>query len=179
MRLVTNTNFGKGLELQIRNSIKPITDAAVGALDDAAKEAVKKGRANIRSAGRFSGPWVQGLRSRTYKNNGLDAAALIYHRFGIAGIFEEGGTIRGKPLMWLPIGGRKLLARSGKNLASVNVPGRRPILVGDVQGKRIPLFVGIDVVRIRKRFNIAGIVRAAASRIGEFYLRRIRARGNG
>lgn len=174
MRFVTSTNFGRALELEIRESIKPITDAAVGALDDAAKEAVQKGRANIRAAGRFSGPWVQGLRSRVYKNRGLDAAALIYHRIAVAGIFEQGGVISGKPLMWLPIGGRRLLARSGKKLASVNIPGRRPLLVGTVQGKRIPLFVGIERTTIRKRFHIADIVRAAASRLAEFYSKRLK-----
>ncbi|WP_353842903.1 DUF6441 family protein, partial [Mesorhizobium sp.] len=31
------------------------------------------------------------------------AAALIFHNIRYAGIFEEGGTISGKPRLWLPL----------------------------------------------------------------------------
>ena len=92
MRIVfkSRSAFGRALETEINSATKPITEAAVGALGDAAKEAVKLGRANIRGAGKFRGGWVTGLRSRVYKNRGLDAAALIYHKIPMAGIFEEG-----------------------------------------------------------------------------------------
>lgn len=175
LRFRTRSDFGRALEAEINKSIKPVTDAAIGALGDAAKLAVRDGRANIRAAGRFHGPWISGLRHRVYKNHGLDAAALIYHRMGgAAGIFEEGGFIFGKQLLWIPLGGRRALMRAARNVASINIPGRRPLLVGDIQGERKPIAFGIKAVRIRKRFNIAGIVRFAANKLGEFFHKRMR-----
>ena len=174
LRFRTRSDFGRAFEAEIQKASKPVTDAALAALNDAAKFAVERGRQNIRSAGRFRGNWVTGLRSRVYKNKGLDAAALIYHSIGVAGIFEEGGEIEGTPLMWVPLGGRKALMRAAKNVSSINLPGRRPLLVGDVQGKRIPIAFGLDVARIRKRFHIAAIVKAAADRLGEFFHNRFR-----
>lgn len=174
IRFRTRTDFGRALEAEINKATKPITDAAVAALGDAAKLAVRDGRANIRSAGRFHGGWITGLRSRVYKNRGLDAAALIYHRMARAGIFEEGGIIRGKPLLWIPLGGRRAVMRAARNVSSINLPGRRPLLVGDIQGERKPIAFGLDVARIRKRFSIAAIVKRAANKLGEFYHQRIK-----
>lgn len=169
------SDFGRALEATFKEASKPVTDAAVGALRDVAKVAVAEGRANILSAGKFTSRWAKALTYRVYANKGLDAAALIYHKFAIAGVFEEGATITGKPLLWIPIGNVRGRPKNfhGK-LASVNLPGRRPMLVGEVSGKRIPLFVGIDRATIRKRFNIIAIVRNAAERLGEFYSQRFR-----
>lgn len=165
------TDFGKAFEAEIKAVNQPIVDASQAALKEAGRIAVTEGRRNIAAGGRFSGRWTQGLTSRFYKNTGLDAAVLIYHKMRIAGVFEEGATITGDPLLWLPIGGRRLLARRGRltGLASVQRPGKPPLLVGEAQGERVPLFVGVPRVRLRKRFNIAVIVRRAAGRLGEFY----------
>lgn len=175
----TRTEFGRAIETEVAKGTEAVVSAAVGALEDAAKQAVTQGRANIRAAGRFTGHWVTGLRSRVYKNRGLDAAALIYHRTAVAGVFEEGGQIKGNPLMWLPLSNvqREALAarRARRRLVSVKRPGKRPLLIGEVSGKRVPLFVGVDVVNIRKRFAIAAIVRRAADQLANFYSNRFRA----
>lgn len=167
------SDFGKAFEAEIKAANKPIVDAAHGALKEAGRIAVTEGRRNIAAGGRFTGRWTRGLTSRFYKNKGLDAAVLIYHKMGIAGVFEEGATITGDPLLWLPIGGRRLLARRGRltGLASVQRQGKPPLLVGTVQGDRIPLFVGVPRVRLRKRFNIRGIVRNVVQRLPELYLK--------
>lgn len=175
----TRTEFGRAIETEVNKSTEAITVAAVGALDDAAKQAVQQGRQNIRAAGRFTKGWVTGLRSRVYKNRGLDAAALIYHRIAVAGIFEEGGRITGNPLLWLPLSRvrRQAIAarRARQKMATVKRPGKRPLLIGTVGGNRVPLFVGVEAVTIRKRFDIAAIVRRAADQLAAFYSQRFRA----
>src|SRR6185436_14550248 len=81
---------------------REINEAKSGAVQDAAHQAVKEGRANIASAG-FTSRWQQALTSRFYANEGKDPAALIFHRIPFAGVFERGITISGRPLLWLPI----------------------------------------------------------------------------
>lgn len=177
IRFKTRSDFGRAIETSFKQVQSPITDAAIGALDEARKAAVAQGRQSIRAAqGNFKGGWVTGLTSRLYRNTGLDAAALVYHKIKIAGVFEFGATHVGRPLMWLPIGnerGKKDLR--GRNLAFVGRTGRAPLMVGDVGGERVPLLVGIPVVKIRKRFHIIEIIRSAAERLGEFYDKRFRA----
>lgn len=150
--------------------------AACGdAVKAAAQIAVQEGRANIASAG-FSGRWQSGLRSRFYRNRGTDPAALVYHRFGgIAGVFEHGSTIRGKPLLWIPVTSNKLFRRPrdfrGK-MFSVN-RGRRPLLFSAASKK--PLFFGIERVTIRKRFNLLAIFRRAAAQLPDLLQKRLQA----
>jgi len=86
------------------------------------------------------------------------------------------------------------------SLVSVNRPGKPPLLMGLVPesqvnrqiikvGKpvssrrtfakkssrlvRVPMFVGIAAVDIKKKFDIVAIVQRAAARLGEFYIRHI------
>lgn len=93
-----------------------------------------------------------------------------------------------------------LYIRQFGSLISINRPGKPPLLAGLVPeisaqrqivklGKpnrrskkfasraarlvRVPMFVGIAAVDIKKKFDIVAIVKRAASRLGEFYLRHI------
>src|SRR5262245_49497594 len=91
----------------IRDKQRPVAEAAVAALRDAAADAVQEGRSNIAGSGRFAGRWVSGLQYRTFDAEAggepsLQARAVIFHKFGIAGVFEHGATIQGKPLLWIP-----------------------------------------------------------------------------
>src|SRR4029077_17624678 len=86
---------------------RPLAEAGVAALRDVAAISVQEGRQDIAAAGSgFSGAqWQSGLQYRTSgakEKSGepsLDAQATIYHRYGIAGMFEYGATIQGRPLM--------------------------------------------------------------------------------
>lgn len=146
--------------------------AAIGAVKDAEAIAVRNGRANIASAG-FPARWQAALTSRFYRNDGFNPAALIYHKFGIASVFERGKSISGKPMLWLPIernhpGRPRKPAFYGNKLRSVN-RGRRPLLF---LGK-VPLFFGIPRVQIRRRFNLLAIFKAAADQVPEFLAKRL------
>ena len=161
------------------DEIKDKVDAArQGAVKDAADLAVKEGRANIAAAG-FSSRWQKGLTYNFYPNKGDDPAAFIFDRIPFAIVFERGMTIAGRPLLWLPIErnlpqGVHSPKQYGRELVSVNIAGKPPLMFDKFNRLRGPLFVGMRSVDIRKRFDLMRIFQAAADRVGEFYEKRIR-----
>jgi len=164
--------------------------AATGAVREAMAGALAEGRANIAGAG-FSERWQSGLRARIFPESGasIDASGTLFHAIPYAGIFEEGGTIfpEAGGLLWIPLTGAPLpagarrprdVARLVGGLASINRPGRRPLLVAKRRSQfrqnRRPLFVGVESVTIRKRFDIIAIVRKWADRLPELFSKHLR-----
>jgi hypothetical protein len=161
-----------------------ISTAAWLALKDVGDEIKSKGERAIAGAG-FGKKWQGGYQVRTYpdKKPSIDAAIFAYHKIPYAGIFETGGTIKGKPFMWLPtkyapvgLGNRlrKMTpARFIKYVGPLRSARRRgnkaPLLIGKLGGKSVPLFVGISLTRQRKRFNLGAVVTSAAGRFPLYY----------
>jgi Family of unknown function (DUF6441) len=162
----------------IRDKQRPVATAAVAALREVAADAVQEGRSNIAGAGSFGPKWQQGLKFRTVDavedgEPSLQAKAIIFHSFGIAGIFEHGGTIEGKPLLWIPTTpGGPPASRSGKKLVSATVRGQ-PMLfdAGDRDRDRKPLYIGVPSVRIPKKWRITEIVKQHAKQLGQLFLK--------
>lgn len=163
--------------------------ASKATIEEAADRMLKRGRADIAAAG-MSKEIVEGLQVSVYPKGSkvsIDSAVYVSHRLPFASVFEEGATIRGRPLLWVPlpgvpttIGGRPTTARryAAQNGKMFLIHGRngRPILA-QREGKRlVPLFVGLDSVTIRKRFHIAQIAAGIGaelpaifeSKVGEF-----------
>lgn len=135
--------------------------AAYSSVVEAGKLAVVQGDAHVAAKG-----FPRGFRSRVEpKQPSMAASATVTHRVGRLGVFEHGGTIVGKPLLWLPIEANlprarrwtpsRFSARFGK---LVSARGSRPILVGTVRGQTVPVFHGVKSVNIRKRLDFAGVV---------------------
>jgi hypothetical protein len=167
-----------GLYQLLRDKQRPVATAAVAALREAADDAVEEGRANIAGAGRFGNKWQAGLKRRIVgaREGGepsLQAKAIIFHSFGgLAGVFEHGATVQGKPLLWIPTTpGGPPASRSGKKLVSATVRGH-PMLfdANDKDRNRKPLYIGVPSVRIPKKWRITEIVEEHAARIGELFL---------
>jgi len=163
----------------IRDKQRPVATAAVAALRETAANAVQDGRSNIAGAGKFGPKWQQGLQYRTLDavdeggGPSLQAKAVIFHKFGFAGVFEHGATIEGKPLLWIPTTpGGPTASRSGKKLTSATVRGR-PMLfdANDKDRNRKPLYIGVPSVRIPKSWRITEIVRQHAAKIAMLFLK--------
>ena len=162
----------------IRDKQRPVATAAVAALRETAANAVQEGRSNIAGAGKFGPKWQQGLQYRTQDavedgEPSLQAKAIIFHKFGFAGVFEHGATIQGKPLLWIPTKeGGPTASRSGKKLISATVRGQ-PMLfdAGDRSRDRKPLYIGVPSVRIPKKFRITEIVKKHAKQLGMLFLK--------
>lgn len=160
----------------IREEEQPLATAAVAALRQTAANAVKEGRSNIAGSGRFKGGWVSGLKFRMQGATkggkpSLQAKAIIFHKIGLAGVFEEGATIQGKPLLWIPTQrGGPPARRSGKKLTSATVRGQ-PMLFDaeDKDRNRKPLYIGVPSVRIPKKWRITEIVKENAAKIAALF----------
>ncbi len=133
---------------------RPVAEAGSAAITEAATGAKIEGRDAIDRAG-FSKRWQNAFRAIVYPGRGkvsANAAALIYHKIPYAEIFESGGTIRGKPRLWLPIStpGKRIPAirrsperfrKSIGPLTYVERQGKPPLLVapamlGPAQAKK-------------------------------------------
>ena len=193
---------------------EPIARAATAAVGEAGERIKTAARADIAAAG-FSRKWQNALRVDRYPRGrevSVNAAAHVYHRIHYAWVHEEGATIHGAPLLWLPlahapskIGRFRMTPRRYPGpLQFVRRAGRPPLLVaklgmsrgrakkgvgkitmaaarkGAAGGGRnrvlrsVPMFVGISTVRLLKRFNITGVVRREARRLGELYLKHLK-----
>jgi hypothetical protein len=160
-----------------------IAHAATGAIKEAADLAKSAARANIAGAG-FSGRWQNALRANTYPKTGesVDAAAFIYHKIDYAGIFEHGGAISGKPLLWLPIGknlpggNRQSPAKYAAAHGGLKVvkQGGKVFLVGKVGRKTVPLFVGVSTVTMPKKFDVITTVKKVAAKLPELYSKNLK-----
>jgi Family of unknown function (DUF6441) len=165
----------------IRDKQRPVATAAVAALRETAANAVQEGRSDIASAGRFRGGWQTGLQYRTVGavdagEPSLQAKAIIFHKIGLAGAFEFGMTIQGRPLLWIPTTpGAPPAGKFRRKLVSVNVAGKPPMLFDAFDrnrgGERRPLYIGVPQARIPKKFHIIEIVKNNAARIAELFIK--------
>jgi hypothetical protein len=164
--------------LKIREDEGAVANAAVAALREIAADAVQEGRQNIAGAGpgfRRAG-WLSGLQYRTKGAAvggvaSLNAKATIFHKYGIAGVFEHGAVIQGKPMLWIPTThGAPTASRSGKKLTSATVGGV-PMLfdANDRDRHRKPLYIGVKSVRIPKKFRIFEIVKKHVKRFASVF----------
>ena len=192
---------------------EPIARAATAAVGEAGERIKAAARADIAAAG-FSRKWQNALRVDRYPRGrevSVNAAAHVYHRIHYAWVHEEGATIHGQPLLWLPLAhapakigrfrmtprrypgplqfvrraGRPplLVAKLGMSRARAKKPGKISLAAakkgaaggGEARVLRsVPMFVGISTVRLRKRFNITGVVRREARRLGELYIKHLK-----
>jgi len=158
-----------------------VSEAAVAALREVAALSVQEGRLNIAASGRrfaMNEKWVQGLQYRTKDATkggeaSLQAKAIIFHRFGIAGVFEHGATIEGKPLMWIPTSpDLPRIRKSGKKLVFATIRGQ-PVAfdAADRARDRKPLYVGIKSAQIAKRWHITEIVKANVKKFSALFVK--------
>jgi uncharacterized protein DUF6441 len=172
------TSNASALVQTFRDKERRIAEAAVAALRETASEAVREGRQNIAGSGKFNSRWQRGLQYQMLVPEGggsaLQTKVLIFHKFGgMAGVYEFGATIHGKPLLWIPTTpGAPRARRSGKQLTSATVHGQ-PMLfdANDRDPARKPLYIGVRQIHIRKRWNIIEIVKRRAAQIATVFLK--------
>jgi hypothetical protein len=107
----------------------PIAHAATSAMDGVLNIVKLDGRASIAGAG-FSKRWQNTLRLQRYpKVDSMEPAVFVWHKIPYAGVFEDGATIQGKPMLWLPLSGTP--AKAGRNGAKLT-PERYATEIGDL-----------------------------------------------
>src|SRR5687768_7012026 len=86
----------------VRDFEQPIARAVTKVFRAAAKEIEKGGRERI-AAGGLSRRFQTGFRVFAFPRRQFSMRPVIRgtHRIGFINIFETGGTVRGKPLLWI------------------------------------------------------------------------------
>lgn len=159
-----------------------VARAAAAAMDAAVGVVKRDGRGAIRSAG-LGNRAANALRVTVYGDKRrIDSAAFVHHAISYFGIFQTGATIKGSPLLWLPLSsaplrtsGRRITAGNyeeliGAKLHIIRRPGKPPLLAADVArpvggGRRV------TVGQLRsgaRRSRRAGANAAFGGRAGRF-----------
>lgn len=183
-------------EQAVQAKAKALARATTSAMHAAADQSKREGRSSIARAG-FGTRWQNALRVRVYpeRGNALGPAFLVFHKIGYASIFESGGTIRGRPLLWLAlptapkkIGTRRLTPQLYRReigpLFLVKRPGRKPLLVAKLKAGRRARGAGrLTVATLRRQSSASakGVRRSVPIFVGlteaqipaRFNLRRI------
>jgi len=188
----------------ITEKYRPVARAATAAMHEAAVRLKSGARAEIAKAG-FSQRWQNTLRVEVYPKGrpSINAAAFLWHKIGYAGIFETGGTIIGKPYLWLPTpaapkgyrtpavfqqkvaplvftrsrAGRPMLvakARSDKAASTSLGAFRRGTTAGRGTVRSVVVFVGHKKVDIPKKFNVAGVAERVTALLSLLYFKNFR-----
>lgn len=164
---------GQQLERSLKKNATAMNAAMMAMANQTAQTIETRGRADISSAGRFSGRWVSGLHAKVTRG-GANIRLAVSHDVSYFSVFEYGKLITGRPLLWLPIGGRK--GGVGEAGYARNYPGRLfkvtrsgklPLLL-DTESKAVK-YVGLPSVRIPRKFHIRDIIREESARMKEVY----------
>jgi hypothetical protein len=149
---------------------EPIARSMSSVMSDVAAEAKIDGRAEIARAG-FSKRWQGALRVDQYPKApriSIDSAVVVRSKIPYAGVFEDGATITGKPLMWLPTPSAP--KRIGRNTPMT--PENYNLNIGDLQSmtsaKGTPLLVAqVRMPRATAAPSIRALKRGIAGTRGE------------
>jgi hypothetical protein len=121
----------------------------------AASMILDQSRTDIASAGRFGSSYLKGL---TVKVEGNSIKTQLTSPG--ASVFQTGGTIHGKPLLWLPISGTDAVGTRAHDyphkLFSVNRKAGGPPLLFSV-ADHAPKYFGVPSVHIPKKFHLSEI----------------------
>jgi hypothetical protein len=172
-------NFDPGAwAKRARDTHRSVAVASIAALRETATNAVEEGRENIAASGAFGANWQRDLRRKivgagSKDEPSLQAKAIVFHKSALAFVFEQGITIQGKPLLWIPTQPKGPTPRkSGKRLTSATVRGQPMLFDADDKSRtRKPLYIGVPSVRIPKKWRIIEIVKEHAAQLGQLFLK--------
>lgn len=163
---------------------KKVNDAVRGASRDLVDYVVPKARADIAGAGNFGANWTNAFDGKVTEGGGN-----VRVTFTMTGkepvthwrVFQNGMTIRGKPLLWIPLSfasdahGVNARDYPGKLFRVDRKKGGAPLLLGG--SPATPKYFGKASVRIPKKFHLNEIIREGTKKLKEFYSARMKTNG--
>lgn len=161
------------LESETRKEIARLKSAAQRTSLAMAREIKQQGDSDISRAGNFSSRWTNDFAVEQSKSELGYKISVFFRTISYAMIHEYGGTIYGKPLLWVPLSFAHV--KGGPRdypgqLFSVNRPGKNPLLFSKNDNR--PKFVGVKSVRIPQRFHLRDITGNVVQRkAGEFFFK--------
>lgn len=155
---VTVDDVAKEIHDSIVSMDLPVKVACTEAIVDAGSNMVRLGALNIKGhvkgvklAKSWSARYFPGNSKGRPRSQSINAAVWAYSRIPFLSIFEDGGTIHGKPLLWIPLRNAPLtigkgitrghltprrLREAGVKLFSITRPGKLPLLATKINASR-------------------------------------------
>lgn len=168
---------GERVGPQLRRSnarhMQRMRSAQRGAARDVVDYVETRGRANIAGAGRFGKRWTGGFIGRVVGRGRDDVDIVFTMKVPYWRVFQDGATISGRPLLWIPLSfakqaqGKRARDYPGKLFRVDRKSGKAPLLLGGTPPT--PKYFGIASVRIPKKFRLVEIAREGAKKLGQFY----------
>lgn len=150
---------------------------ALGKTARAARDEIKqRGDVDISNAGNFGRRWLDGFKSTILLKGNQYTIRTSSDTVGF-NVFEFSATIRGKPLLWIPLSfagdAQGVLARDFPGgLFRVDRKKGKPLLLSVKDRK--PKYFGTPSVRIPRKFHIRDIIRNVAGKMEAFYRKALR-----
>lgn len=155
---ITPPNLGSVWRGKLAGLAERLNRAITASVNMAASMILERARSDIAGAGNFGESWTRGLQMEIEGAAPANMRMYMTHDIPWAGIFETGGTIQGKPLLWIPLSGTDAAgvraAAFPGGLFSAKYPrlSGRPLLFS-MQDKQ-PRYFGIESVTIPKKFQL-------------------------
>lgn len=155
---------GRAYSRNISRNRTRVLAAMRGTADAIATKGLVLGRADIKKASPAfakSKRWAPGLFAKITEGGGV-IKVTFGHIVSYFMVHQKGATIRGKPLLWIPLSFAKdaqgIMARDFKEpLFRVDRAGKAPLLLSAADKQ--PKYFGIEEVKIPKRFHVIEIIR--------------------
>jgi len=170
--------MGAKFKLLQKKNAGQIHTASAQTAKQSATEIQTRGRKNIRGAGNFKSPrWQEGFRSIP-RLKGRDFTIITSSIVPYFNIFEFGGIIHGKPLLWIPLSfafdAFKIRARDfpGGLFRVDRKTGGAPLLLSIKTGE--PKYFGKESVKIPKKFSIRVICKAVVKKMSTYFKRNMK-----
>jgi hypothetical protein len=158
-------------------AVKKLQNAVQHAANKVAKEIRIRGREDIAGAGNFGKRFISAFYSRRLRKTAGGTIVQVGSKIPFFSIFEMGGVVHGKPLLWIPIGDKALPRASSytdtydQKLVRITSRKGTPLLVTNPISADEPgelLYFGVHSVTIPKKFHIGSIVRGEVASIGGY-----------
>ena len=170
------SNFGPAL----RHGFTRISDRMVRAINDTMKQAsdeiLKLGRADIKRGIKATARWTSSLHA-DLNQDPISPSIKVFSTIPYFKIFEFGGVIKGRPLLWIPLA----FAGVPKGTRARDFPGGlfrvdrksgAPLLLSITDRK--PKYFGKASVTIPRKFHIRDVLRTVAGKLQEFYSKNLK-----
>ncbi len=168
---------GKTIQDEVKWIKGLVRTALLATTKTAAAEIEQRGRVEIAQGGRFGRNFVFSFHAQRLAKKRAKATIIrVWDTLPFFNIFEEGGVVRGKPLLWIPISTQKERFKLtspqayGAGLFSRRKGSNKvPLLMAKVGGEALPMFFGVPSVTIPKKFDTLSIIKDVNAKIPGMY----------
>lgn len=143
--------------------------SAEQAMIRAGDEMKKRGDADISGGGNFGARWTDAFEV-TVETQGMRSTIRATMGVPYWKIFQYGGTIAGKPLLWIPLSGTDAVGKSAREYGPLFRTQRKDglLLLGSVDTGEMKYFGKASVTQ-KKRFHLIEVCEDAGEKIVPYF----------